>query len=397
MELKRNHVYRLLRALYGLRQAGRAWNKEIHKFLVSLGFKQNKTEPCLYFGSMDGYLFLILVYVDDIIIACANDKLKKAMVEKLRVKYGVKDLGLLRFYLGLNVYQKSGCIMVNQKTYCERLLQHYGFSEMHPSRVPMEVNTHFGKRDNEHAAHESNETIDFPYREIIGSLMYLVTNTRPDLAYSVGQLSRYVECPSAEHVGALKKVLRYLAGTKSLGIRYKSPKSQKLIVGMHLTGFSDSDWAADPDSRQSLTGYVFTMCGGAISWASRKQTCVAQSSSEAEYVALGEAAMEGKSFFNTLSQVFAMDVGENMIDLHVDNQSSIMLATQPTYGRKTRHIELKWHYVRDLVQKKEIVLVKVPTEDNPADLLTKPLTRKRIDKLSALIGMCDVDQASSSP
>ncbi|KAJ8517172.1 hypothetical protein ON010_g18360 [Phytophthora cinnamomi] len=247
----------------------------------------------------------------------------------------------------------------------------------------METTTKFRKCEQ---ADEGNctHTLDkVPYREAVGSLMYLVTGTRPDLMFAVCQLSRFVDHPTEQHIGALKRVVRYLLGTVEKGISYHDRENCE--IGVHLQGHSDCDWANDIDTRKSTTGYVCTLMGGAISWASRRQTIVGQSTAEAEYIAACEAAMEGKTLMNILDEM--LPEMKHRITLGVDNQSSYVMATNPTFGRRTCHIELKWHYVREQVRKKELYMLKVRSEDNPADLFTKPLAKARFVSLSTKIGM----------
>lgn len=188
----------------------------------------------------------------------------------------------------------------------------------------------------------------FPYRELVGSLMYLTTCTTPDLAYVVGQLSRYVQNPTQQHMPEL-----------------------------FVDGYCDSDWGNDPDTRKSITGFVHCMAGGAISWPSRRQSIVAQSPAEAEYVAACEACMDGQGLRNVLIEVFPQL--ETKFRMGIDNQAAFVMATNPTYSRRTRHIELRWHFVRDQVAKRTVDLWKVRTEANPSDIMTKPLASDRLE------------------
>lgn len=177
----------------------------------------------------------------------------------------------------------------------------------------------------------------FDYRAVVGALMYLVTCTRPDLAFVVGQLSRFVDEPSEQHVGVLKKVLRYLITTKRTGIRYDK-RHAGIGVGVYLHGFSDSNWAGDLETRKSTTGHVFTVSGGAVTCASRRQTITAQSTAEAEYVAAAEVSMEGKALLNIVVDI--LPHATPRVTLGVDSSSSYVMAVDPTYSRRTRHIEI---------------------------------------------------------
>ena len=234
--------------------------------------------------------------MDDILIACKDVNVKNKLFDQMNTKFSIRDMGSLHYYLGINIKQTHDEIVINQHTYTNQLLAKFNMKECNPSRIPMETTQRLRR--------ESNSDIpEFPYRELVGSLMYLVTSTRPDLAYAVGQLSRFVSCYGPKHVGAAKRVLRYLKGTRDMSISY-----QKTIKGnceqFDIDGFSDSDWGTDPDTRKSISDYTFTLNGGAITWASRRQTVTAQSSAEAEYVAASEACMDGKSILNILQEIF---------------------------------------------------------------------------------------------
>ncbi|KAG4039793.1 hypothetical protein PC123_g24658 [Phytophthora cactorum] len=257
-----------------------------------------------------------------------------------------------------------------------RFWRHLGTAK--PIQNPIETNVKLAPLDENEDADTS-----FEYRKAVGMLMYLATGTRPDLAFAVGQLSRFVAKPSAKHVGTVKRVLRYLAGTVGYGITYE--RTNEVSSSVALEGYCDSDWANDPESRKSTTGFVFTLAGGAISWMSRRQSIVALSTAEAEYVAECEATMEAAAASNILQEVMP----QRTVDLRlgIDNQAAHVLATNPTYSRRTRHIELRWHFVREQVQKGAIELHKVKGNENPADAFTKPLDKNRLKFLLELIGI----------
>ncbi|KAG3188614.1 hypothetical protein PC128_g12117 [Phytophthora cactorum] len=232
---------------------------------------------------------------------------------------------------------------------------------------------------------EKPETADTssPYRKAIGMLMYLATSTRPDMAFAVGQLSRFVGNPLMKHVGTLKRVLRYLAGTLDYSITYSRQREEKKEVV--LEGFCDSDWANDPEQRKSTTGFVLMLAGGAIAWMSRRQSIIALSTTEAEYVAACEASMEAVAECNILQEMLPHHTIK--LRIGIDNQAACGMATNPTYSRRTRHIELRWYFVREQVQKGVVELHKVKGEVNPADTFTKPLHKKRLRELLRLAGV----------
>ncbi|KAE9191830.1 hypothetical protein PF005_g11110 [Phytophthora fragariae] len=340
-------VYMIDKALYGLKQSGREWNTE--------------------FYDRDDVVAIVLLYVDDILCATKYEEFKKKMFEQMDQDYGIKDQGLLNTYLGVEVEQNEKSIKIHQTHYCEQILEKFGFSEAHPSRIPMETTLRLTVEETDTAPRkqEPKNGKKFPYREL---------------------LSRYVQCPTQQHIGAAKRVLRYLVGTKSQGIVYTRDKSMvEMNNTLLIDGYCDSDWGNNPETRKSITGYVHCAAGGAVSWASRRQTIVAQSTAEAKYVAACEVCMEAQGLRNVLIEVFPKMTTK--LRQGIDNQAAFVMATNPTYSRRTRHIELRWHYVRDQVVKMTVELWKVKTDDNPSDLMTKPLASDRFAILNSMIGV----------
>ncbi|OWY99509.1 Integrase, catalytic core protein, partial [Phytophthora megakarya] len=372
------HVYMVMRALYGLRQSGREWNSELNQWMLNRGFHRSLTEPCLYFLFEGDTIAYVLIYVDDILVATNREDLKVKLFSDLDEVYGIKDQGLLSQYLGIEVSQTSTKITIRQEKYSREILQKFGYDGAHAVGNPMETNARLVHVDDD----EENDT-RFPYREAIGMLMYLATSTRPDLAFVVSQLSCFVTKPSTKHVGTLKRVLRYLVGTVDYGISYE--RAEHVDGDVVLNGYCDSDWANDPESRKSTTGFVFTLAGGAVSWMSRKQSIVALSTAEAEYIAACEATMEAIAQNNILQEILPKKNVE--LKLGIDNQAALIMATNPTYSRRTRHIELRWHFMREQVEKGAIHLHKIKGDVNPADFFTKPLDKVRLKTLLQLIGI----------
>jgi KUP system potassium uptake protein len=280
----------------------------------------------------------------------------------------------------MEITQCDAGVFISQRKYARDILVKYGYDNANKCGNPMETNARLVSGGKDEPTDSS-----FDYRGALGMLMYLATSTRPDLAYALGQLSRFVAQPTQKHVGALKRVLRYLAGTSNHGIWYKSGDQDDKDRDVELVGFCDSDWGGDCESRKSTSGFVFTIAGGAISWMSRRQPIVAQSTAEAEYVAGWEASMEAMAQANILSEIVP---GSKICPvIKIDNSAALVMATNPTYSRRTRHIELQWHYVRDQVQRGLIELVKVKGEQNPADAFTKPLDKARLELLCEMIGV----------
>ncbi|CAK1579062.1 unnamed protein product [Parnassius mnemosyne] len=225
-----------------------------------------------------------------------------------------------------------------------------------PTSTPADVNVIMTKNEDENI-------INFPYRELIGSLLFLCSVSRPDISFAVNVLSRYVNNPSQQHVNAVKRIVRYLINTKDLCIKYGESDG--------LIGYSDSDYASDVDTRKSTTGYIFMMNGGPITWSSQKQKTIALSTTEAEFVAACEAAKE----MIWLRQLM-LDLGENCkcVTMFIDNQSAIKLINNPVYHKRTKHIDVKYYFIREKVELGMIKINYVPSKDQLADILTKALS-----------------------
>lgn len=249
-------------------------------------------------------------------------------------------------------------------------------TEAKPVTCPMDINIKFQK------ANQCNED-EYPYRELVGSLMYLATSTRPDIANTVSRLSQFLNCFDKTHWTAAKRVLRYLKKTINYGLIFKNTDEP-------LFGYTDADWGNCPDDRKSYTGYCFIFGGSSITWESHKQCTVALSSTEAEYMALSDATKEGiylRKLFNEIC-----DDKINKVRLLTDNKGSIKLAENPVYHKRTKHIDIRHHFIRDTLKNGIIDVDFVPTEDMGADILTKALTSAKHYKCLKIIGVGDTTQ-----
>jgi len=271
----------LKKSLYGLRQAGRQWNKRLDTKLRSMGLIPTKGEPCMYHANHEDAILIIVIYVDDILIASQNpkwiEKTKKALAED----FEVKDFGLAKRCLGLEIIQNDNVISLSQGSYTRELLMRFGMNECKPASTPSEVGAKLTKKEEISATRDISNQKNQPYRELIGALMYLVVGTRPDIANTVAKLAQFSACHEEKHWSAAKRVLRYLKGTTNLGLVYRKNDGT-------LIGFADADWGGCVINRRSFSGYVFVLSGAAISWKSQKQRTVSLSSTEAEYVSLSE-------------------------------------------------------------------------------------------------------------
>ena len=279
----RGSVLKLKKALYGLKKAPRAWNVKLDRELVALGFQKSKLEHAVYRRSNRKSFLLVGVYVDNLVISGPSVDEIKHFKQEMQKKFSMSDLGLLSYYLGIEVQQTSKGITLCQSGYTAKILESMGMSSCNSCATPMEVRLKLSKTK------EGEEVVEATaYRSVIGSLRYLV-NTRPDIAFSVGVVSRYMEAPGKEHWAAIKHILRYLKGTVGLGCNYERGADLKPF----LMGYSDSDFAGDVEDRKSTTGTAYFLRKSLVTWASQKQKIVTLSSCEAEYVAGAAAACQG--------------------------------------------------------------------------------------------------------
>ena len=301
-------VLRLRKALYGLKQAPRAWNARLDHELKHLGFIRCSEEHAVYRRGTGRVLLLVGVYVDDLIICGPDSKSIAEFKQQMKRSFDMSDLGLLTYYLGLEVKQKPGEITVCQSAYAEKIIEISGMKGCNPIDTPMEQHLKLlpGKPEL-----VSNAT---KFRSLVGSLRYLV-NTRPDLSFSVGMVSRFMECPNSEHWGAIKRIVRYVAGTSKLGCKFvKGPHSD-------LTGFTDSDHAGDLEKRKSTTGVLFFLGSNAITWSSQKQKVVSLSSCESEYIAAATGACQGVWLSRLLAELCSQEVKK--FSRGVEQESSV--------------------------------------------------------------------------
>ena len=379
---KEHLVLRLRKALYGLKQAPRAWNTKLDACLIQLGFTRCESEAGMYARGTNGRL-LVGVYVDDLVITGSNSSTIEAFKLEMMEQFKMSDLGLLTYYLGIEVHQSPAGIDIAQTAYALKLIEKAGLAGCSPCQTPMEARLKLSKDSSAPKVDASK------YRSTIGSLRYLV-HTRPDLAFAVGYMSRFMEAPTEEHQAAVKRIIRYIAGTPHFGCRYSREEGAARLVG-----YSDSDLGGDMDSRKSTTGSLFFLGSSPVTWQSMKQSVIAISSCESEYVAGATTACQGIWLARLLAEFSGGDAQPEPAVLRMDNQSAIALAKNPVFHDRSKHIELKYHFIREAVETKKIELEFVPTKLQLADILTKPLGRILFTELRSRVGMVVVPTGAS--
>uniref|UniRef100_R7W628 Retrovirus-related Pol polyprotein from transposon TNT 1-94 n=1 Tax=Aegilops tauschii TaxID=37682 RepID=R7W628_AEGTA len=325
-------VLRLRKALYGLRQAPRAWNAKLDESLCALGFERCPSEHAVYRRGSRASLLIVGVYVDDLVITGAATTEIISFKQQMTGMFRMSDLGMLSYNLGIEVSQERDRIVLGQAAYAKRLLESAGMEDCNPSNTPMEARIKLSK---ESTAAPVDKT---KYRSIIGGLRYLV-HTRPDGSFAVGYLSRFMEKPASDHYAAVKHLLRYVAGTLDHGCAYERGDG-----GLQLTGYSDSDHAGDTDDRKSTRGVIFFLGKSPVSWQSPKQRVVALSSCEAEYMAATAAVCQGIWLSRLLGEMLNKEAARPKI--LVDNKSAFSLAKNPLFHDRRKHIEIRYHFIR---------------------------------------------------
>lgn len=366
-------VCELKKSLYGLKQSSRCWNKRFGSFISKLGFRVSDADPCLYMRERNGKKIILVLYVDDGLVASTEKSELDVFIEELRNEFKIVSKKA-SFFLGLQIEQKEDGIKVSQEAHSRKILERFQFQECKPISTPM-VKT----SESTTSGKEENQEHNFPYRQAVGAIMYLMLGTRPDLAYSIGFLSRSLENPTKEDVTRVKRVFRYIAGTLSLGIEYR----QNFKRGI-LECYSDADFGGCKSTGRSTSGVVVVYAGGAISWLSQRQAMVATSTTEAEIVAANEAAKEIIwlcRLFNNIIQLKETPV------LQVDNSAAVRLAQNPEFHRRTKHIATKHFFIREKVTEGKIEIQQVSTEKQIADIMTKPLPCPRLKILCSEMGL----------
>ena len=279
-------VCKLKKALYGLKQASRVWNLKLDKVLRELGLERSKYDSCVYLKKTKDGVIYVAVYVDDLLIFYNCHSLLNLLMNRLNQKFKMKDLGVPKQVLGFRTIRTEEKLMLDQENFIQELLEKFNLADCVPVKTPFDPNQVLTKDMSPTNADQQKQMEKYPFKELVGSLQFLASGTRPDIAFAVNIVSAFNSNPGMPHWTAAKRILRYLKGTKELKLTYQKSEDPEFL------GYSDSDYANDRDTRKSITGYVFTKAGGAVSWASKKQITVASSTTEAEYMALAAAAQE---------------------------------------------------------------------------------------------------------
>ena len=427
------YVYKLQRALYGLKQSPREWNNTVNDFMVNeCGFKQMKCEKCLYIKKhRDGTYMIVCMYVDDLVIAYSNRSMLDSFISQVKSKFKITQSDDLQKTLGFQIERtQDGGVFMHQQSYIRDVLKRFGMEDCNITETPIDpyirlckAGTYNSRTGVSSTATQGENTVansniaqtkkkqkttetKIPYRELIGCLLWISMGTRPDISYAVNQCARYSADPKPEHWTACLRVLRYLKGTSDYGLHYHKHHSHYLgqtlenqnvsiadlqqpfnytashypgDANIHLFGYSDADYANNVDDRRSVTGYVFMFAGAPLTWNSMTQHSVALSTMEAEYFAVCKAVQEA-IYLRMLFEESGMKVDSPMV-IKEDNMSCISFTKNPGEHGRTKHIDVRSCFVRQWVDYGELVLEPVPTKEQLADIFTKALDTRQFQFL----------------
>ncbi|XP_021991814.1 uncharacterized mitochondrial protein AtMg00810-like [Helianthus annuus] len=351
------------------------WNEKLVQVLVKLGFNQSKCDHSMFIKSNNSVFIVLLVYVDDIVLTGNNPDEINNIRNLLKKEFQIKDLGLLKYFLGIEVIKNNDDIYLTQRKYCMDLLNEYGMSGCKPVSCPIEQNYILTKLSKKEDLKDANVT---EYQKLVGKLIYL-SHTRPDIAYAVRYLSQYMHKPTEAHSQIAFRLLRYLKGAPGLGIMFKQSDT------FQLTAYADSDWSKCVDSRRSVTGFCIFLGNSLVSWKNKKQSVVSRSSAKAEYRSMCSATCEILWFTNILRE---LGINVNLpVTLRCDNTTAISIAANPVFHDKTKHFEVALFFLREKIAAGIIKTAGIQSEFQLADLFTKALMPRNHDEMCKSLGL----------
>ena len=374
-----DYIYKLIHTIYGTMQGGHDWYETLARTYDKLGYTTSRADPCVRF-KRDGENYTITdTYTDDIFGASNSDEETRKRKDEIGRVWEIKDVGETEYFLGMRVQQDlaAGTIRLTQRPYWEHVLNRFGLDNVIPRNTPLPVGIVLDNSMSPKTDSEKRKMDNKPYRSILGSVMWGQLATRPDLSFSVSLLARFQANPGIDHWNALIHVIGYIKNTLDYGLTYSRDSD------LSPSAFVDADYGGCRDTRRSTSGYVFTMAGGAVTWSSKRQTTVALSTVEAEYVAMSRCAQQMVWMHSWLAEVGVKYSSPGL--LKADNRGAIALTKNTKDHGKVKHIDIRHHYIRELLRSGVIAIEQVPSEDNLADLFTKPIPRDQHHRLLAAL------------
>ncbi|GJT69974.1 retrotransposon protein, putative, ty1-copia subclass [Tanacetum coccineum] len=378
-------VCKLQRSIYGLKQASRSWNKRFDEEIKRFGFAQNLDEPCVYQKASGSNVTFLILYVDDIIIMGNHIPSLQSVKNYLGKCFSMKDLGEAAFILGIKIYRDRSKRLIGlcQNAYMDKILKRYKMDNSKRGHIPMQERLDLNKSQGAQTPKEVNRMKNVPYASAVGSIMYAVRCTRPDVAFAQNMTSRFQQNPGEPHWTAVKNILKYLRNTKDMFLVYGGNPSTELRVECYC----DAGFETDRDDTKSQTGYVFVLNGGAVDWKSSKQSTTAMSATESEYIAASEAAMEAVWIRKFISGLGIVPTINEPLNMYCDNSAAVHYANEPGVQKGARHYQRRYHYVRECVELGEIRILKVHTDNNLADPFTKALSNRKLTQHARGMGL----------
>ncbi|VVA10754.1 PREDICTED: Retrovirus-related Pol poly from [Prunus dulcis] len=350
--------------------------------MIEHRYRRTTSDHCVFVKRFDdGEFIILLLYVDDMLIVGQNsDKISK-LKKELSKSFAMKDLGPAKQILGMSISRdrKNRKLRLSQESYIEKVLKRFNMDKAKPVSTPFPSHFKLSSKQSPTCEKEKENMAMVPYSSAVGSLMYAMICTRPDITHAVGVVSRFLSKPGREHWNAVKWILRYLRGTSKMSLCFGGGKPE-------LIGYTDADMAGDLDSRKSTSGYLITFSRGAVSWQSKLQKCVALSTTEAEFIAATEACKEMlwmKRFLQELGQE------QHKYILHCDSQSAIHLSKNPSFHSRSKHIDVRYHWIRDVLESKQLQLEKIHTDDNSSNMMTKSLPKDKYEFCRIAAGLLE--------
>jgi hypothetical protein len=363
-----HYICKLNKALYGLKQAPRSWHSRLTDKLQELGFRPSLADASLFILKQPSVTIYMLIYVDDIIIVSSSSAATDKLIKNLATEFALKDLGTLNYFLGIEVVPQQKGVVLSQRRYAQELLLKAKMDKCKPISTPMAASEKISRDDGTFLKGEEQ----LQYRSIVGGLQYL-TITRPDLSFAVNRVCQFIQAPTDVHWGAVKRILRFLKGTAGHGLKIQRSTNDT------LNAFSDADWAGSPEDRRSTSGFAVMMGQNLVSWSSRKQQTVSRSSTEAEYKAIANVTAEIIWLQSLLKELGIYQATPPV--LWCDNLGATYLTANPVFHARTKHIEVDFHFVRELVARQALKVKHISSKDQLADIFTKALPKAPFHKI----------------
>ncbi|CAM8982734.1 unnamed protein product [Rhodiola kirilowii] len=382
-----NNVCLLKKSLYSLKQSPRQWYKKFDEFMLKCGFNRSSYDWCIYYKFLDNDSVIYpLLYVDDMLIASDSMHLIDDLKKQLSSQFEMKDLGPANKILGMQIVKDrtKGTLFLNQTGYLTKLVNNVEMSDAKSVLIPI---AHHFKLSTEQCPKNESE-FDYmskvPYANAVGCLMYAMVCTRPDLAHCVSMISRFMSKPGKAHWNAVKWVLIYVKGSLDKGLMFGTTNMDN--NSDIITGYVDSHFAGCIDTRKSQTGYVFNVYGTVGSWKAGLQPVVTLSTTEAEFVAVTEVVKEALWLKGVLAE---LKHDQKCVKIGCDSQGVIHLSKHQVFHERSKHIDVKLHFVREVIETGAVAMVKIDTEENPADMLTKPVPSAKFQLCLGLISLLE--------